>query len=238
MPTTDPDTTEIRLQKFLSLAGLCSRRQGEKYILEGRIRVNGKVVHRLGTKVAPAKDLVEFEGKPIQIESSLIYIALNKPPGYITSCKQPGRRIVLDLIDIPMRIFPIGRLDKDSTGLILLTNDGRLHHRLSHPSFDHEREYDITVAAPISDAALIRMQKGMLLDGTPTRPAKIKRHSARRFYITLKEGRNRQIRRMVRKVDNRVELLKRVRIAHIRLGKLKEGSWRYLQEDEIKVLAR
>lgn len=226
----------IRLQKFLSEAGICSRRKGEEYIKAGLVRVNHQVVTALGTKIDPEKDRVEFKGRLIEPEDRLVYIALNKPKGFVTSCRQPGDNIVLDLVDVPERIFPIGRLDKDSTGLLLLTNDGSLHHRLSHPSFDHEREYDVTVTKPIPDGALRTIAKGMPMMGTKTRPAKIDRVSSRRFRIVLKEGKNRQIRRMVRKVDHHVARLKRIRMANVKLGKLNEGAWRYLTETERKKL--
>ena len=228
--------TEMRLQKFLSRAGICSRRKGEEYIKAGLVRVNNRVVTELGTKVDPKKDRVEFDGRRIEPEINILYIALNKPKGYVTSCRQPGDKIVLDLVDIPERIFPIGRLDKDSTGLLILTNDGSLHHRLSHPSFDHEREYDVTVSRPIPDGALRTLAKGMPMMGTKTRPAEIKRIASRRFRIVLKEGKNRQIRRMIRKVDNQVTRLKRIRIANITLGTLPEGTWRFLTQKEKKKL--
>ena len=228
--------SSIRLQKFLSEAGLCSRRKGEEYIKAGLVRVNNRVVTELGTKVDPKKDRVEFDGRRIEPEINILYIALNKPKGYVTSCRQPGDKIVLDLVDIPERIFPIGRLDKDSTGLLILTNDGSLHHRLSHPSFDHEREYDVTVSRPIPDGALRTLAKGMPMMGTKTRPAEIKRIASRRFRIVLKEGKNRQIRRMIRKVDNQVTRLKRIRIANITLGTLPEGTWRFLTQKEKKKL--
>lgn len=230
--------TLIRLQKFLSNAGVCSRRQGEEYIKDGLVKVNGEVVTELGTKVDPDIDRVEFRGKLVKAKVNLIYIALNKPKGYVTSCRQEGDKIVLDLIDIPERVYPIGRLDKDSTGLLLLTNDGRLHHRLLHPSFDHEKEYEVSVARPVSDGAIRKMEKGMPILGTKTRPAEIKRITAKRFRIVLKEGRNRQIRRMVRKVGNQVTSLKRIRVSNIRLGRLAKGAWRYLSEKEKKDLLK
>ena len=228
----------MRLQKFLSMAGLCSRRHGEKYITAGLVRVNGKVVTRLGTKVDPEKDRVEIKGKPAVIKQDLVYIALNKPKGYVTSCRQPGDKIVLDLLDISRRVYPVGRLDKDSTGLLLLTNDGRLHHRLSHPSFDHEKEYEVTVANPMTDRALLNMEQGMPIKGTKTRPAETKRISQKRFRIVLKEGKNRQIRRMAGKTGNHVISLKRVRVANIRLGRLAAGTWRYLTEKEKDALLK
>ena len=222
----------MRLQKYLSGAGFCSRRKGEEYIKDGLVMVNDQVVTELGTKVDPEADRVEVDGTRVEADQKKVYIALNKPRGYVTSCNHPGEKIVLDFVDIPERIYPVGRLDKDSTGLLLLTNDGRLHHRLSHPSFDHEKEYEVTVASHITDGALKSLEKGMPMMGTKTRPAKIRRISSKRFRIILKEGKNRQIRRMVGKVGGRVIGLKRIRISNIKLGKLSEGSWRYLGEKE------
>ncbi len=222
----------IRLQKYLSSAGFCSRRKGEEYIKDGLVTVNDQVVAELGTKVDPQNDRIEVNGTLVKADQKPVYIALNKPGEYVTSCDHPGEKIVLDLVDIPERIYPVGRLDKDSTGLLLLTNDGRLHHRLSHPSFDHEKEYEVTVASHITDGALRSLEKGLPVMGTKTRPAKIKRISSKRFRIILKEGRNRQIRRMVGKVGGRVIGLKRIRISNIKLGKLSEGSWRYLGKKE------
>jgi pseudouridine synthase len=227
---------KIRLQKYLSIAGICSRRRGEELILAGNVWVNGKVVTELGTRVDPRTDMVEIDGKPVLDRQRLLYIALNKPRGYVTSCEQPGEKLVTDLVNVPERIYPIGRLDKDSTGLLLLTNDGPLHHRLSHPSFDHEKEYVVTLVAPISDSALQKMAEGLLLAGKRTRPAEIHRISLRRFRIILKEGKNRQIRRMVQKVGQEVLGLQRIRVAGIRLGKLDSGKWRFLDPDEIEVL--
>lgn len=227
---------EMRLQKFLSSAGVCSRRKGEELIIAGKVSVNGKTITELGTKIDPARDQVEVGGKPIQPSQELIYIVLNKPGDYVTSCSHPGEKVVVDLVDIPERIYPVGRLDKDSTGLLLLTNDGRIHHRLSHPSFDHEKEYDVTVVRPISDGALKKMSDGLPLMGTRTRPARVTRISGRRFRIVLQEGKNRQIRRMVRKVGNEVKRLQRIRFAGINLGSLSPGRWRYLTPDEKKRL--
>ena len=222
----------MRLQKFLSAAGVCSRRKGEEYIQAGRVAVNGQIVAELGTKIDPDTDLVQVDGKPVHACQPYLYIALNKPEDYVTSCSHPGEKIVMDLVDIPQRVYPIGRLDKDSTGLLLLTNDGRLHHQLSHPSFDHEKEYDVSVAQPIADGALRKLAAGLPLMGTKTRPARVRRISDRRFRIVLKEGKNRQIRRMVRKVGHQVARLKRIRVGDVRLGRLPVGSWRHLTEKE------
>ena len=223
---------EMRLQKFLSGAGICSRRKGEEYIKAGWVKVNGKIVTRLGVKVDPDRDLVEVDRDAIRSDTAQIYIALNKPNGYVSCCHQPDEKIVLDLLDISERVYPIGRLDKNSTGLLLLTNDGQLHHRLSHPSFNHEKEYEVTVAKPLPQGALRKLANGLPMMGTRTRPARVKRISARRFWIILQEGKNRQIRRMVRKVGNQVVGLKRIRIANIKLGNLPTGNWRYLTQKE------
>ena len=222
----------MRLQKFLSAAGFSSRRQGEEYIKQGRVKVNDIVVTELGTKVDPDTDRVEVDGTILSLNQKLVYIALNKPREYVTSCDQADTKIVLDLIDIPQRVYPIGRLDKDSTGLLLLTNDGRLHHRLSHPSFDHEKEYEVSVAKPIPSGTLKSLSKGLPLMGRKTRPATVERISSRKFRIVLLEGRNRQIRRMVRKVGNQVIRLHRMRVSNIKIGDLKLGSWRHLTNKE------
>ncbi len=229
---------ELRLQKYLSQAGVCSRRQGETYIAAGRVRVNGKKVTTLGTKIDPNTDQVVVDGRPVAVSGAWTYIALNKPKGYVTSCRHAGQSVVVELIDLPQRLFPIGRLDKDSIGLLLLTDDGRLHHQLSHPGFDHEKEYEVTLERPIDDKGLQRMADGIMLKGRKTRPAKVKRLSGRRFRIVLLEGRNRQIRRMVRHLGNSVKRLKRVRVANVRLGNLPSGGWRHLRPHEKKILLR
>ncbi|OQW97699.1 MAG: pseudouridine synthase [Desulfobacteraceae bacterium A6] len=228
----------MRLQKYLSEAGFCSRRHGEELILAGRVSVNGAVVTKLGIKIDPEKDIVEVGGSRIEAKNDLIYIALNKPKGYVTTCSRERGKIVLDLIDIPERVYPVGRLDKDSNGILLLTNDGRLHNILSHPSFDHEKEYDVIVSRPVPEEALGKMASGIHLLGSRTRPAEVKRISPSQFRIVLKEGRNRQIRRMVEKVGNRVKDLKRIRISNVKLGNLKEGHWRYLTEKEKRELLK
>ncbi len=228
----------IRLQKFLSEAGACSRRRGEAHILAGDVAVNGVVVTTLGTKVDPDNDTVSLKGTPVAQRDRMVYIMLHKPEGIVTSCEHRGEPVVTDLVDLPQRLFPVGRLDKDSTGLLLMTNDGRIHHRLSHPSFDHEKEYDVTVEKPITDPDLSSMEKGMPLSGTPTRPARVKRLSKNRFRIVLQEGRNRQIRRMVNKLGNRVVRLHRIRVADLKLGGLAKGSWRHLSRAEKNKLLR
>ena len=226
----------MRLQKYMSKAGFCSRREAEKYITEGLVKINGTVAAVLGTKVDTEIDRVEVNGNLLEIVNNTVYLALNKPKGYVTSCNQDGDKIVLDLVDIAERIVPVGRLDKDSTGLLILTNDGSFHHKLLHPSFDHEKEYEVTISRPLTDKCFRSMEKGLPMMGGRTRPAKIKTISSKRFKIIIKEGKNRQIRRMVRKVGGNVTALKRIRISNIKLGNLSLGKWRYLTEAEKNII--
>jgi 23S rRNA pseudouridine2605 synthase/23S rRNA pseudouridine2604 synthase len=228
----------VRLQKFLAAAGVCSRRKAEDLIRQGRVAVNGEIVTELGTRVRPGTHHVTVDGRPVKGGQPMVYIMLNKPVGVVSSCSHPGQRTVMDLVRVRERIYPVGRLDKDSRGLLLLTSDGSLHHRLLHPSFDHEKEYEVEVDGYISDGALRRLAGGVLLKGRKTRPAEVVRLSGRRFRIVLKEGRNRQVRRMVGKVGRRVIDLKRVRMAGIRLGSLPEGSWRHLSPHEREMLLK
>ena len=228
----------MRLQKYIANAGFCSRRKAEHYIQNGEVTVNGQTVTQLGIKIDPEGDKVEIAGHLIRPDQALIYIMLNKPRGYITSCRHGNRKIVMDLIDISERVYPIGRLDKDSTGLLLLTNDGRLHQRLAHPSFDHEKEYEVAVADPITDDTLAILQQGVVIDDVKTRPARTKRLSPTRFRIVLQEGRKRQIRRMVETVGNKVKDLHRIRVSGLTLGNLAPSRWRYLTQEEIKLLIR
>jgi len=229
----------IRLQKFMAQAGICSRRQGEVLISQGRVQVNGIRVTTPGTKIDPAMDDICFDGRPVKIalDKALTYIALNKPVGVISSCARQGREpIVLDLVTVPQRIYPVGRLDKDSCGLMLLTDDGELHNCLSHPSFNHEKEYVVTTVKPVSRGALEKMARGIVLDGKKTRGARLRRTGSHEFKIVLKQGINRQIRRMVSKTGNDVAHLKRVRMGCVTLGCLAQGKWRYLTPGEIKSL--
>jgi 23S rRNA pseudouridine2605 synthase/23S rRNA pseudouridine2604 synthase len=226
----------VRLQKFLSEAGACSRRKGEAHILAGNVTVNGRVVDALGTKIDPDADRVCLNGQRVLRRDPPVYVMLNKPEGFVTSCRHRGEPVVIDLVDLPQRLFPVGRLDRQSTGLLLLTNDGRIHHRLSHPSFDHEKEYVVAVQRPLSDQAIAAMAAGMPLSGVMTRPARVRRISARRFRIVLKEGKNRQIRRMVKKTGNRVVRLNRIRVAGLTLGDLPQGKWRHLTPIETRRL--
>lgn len=236
------ESNKMRLQKFLSQAGVCSRRKGEEYIAAGLVTVNGNTVTQLGSSIDIEKDEVKFQGEilTLQPQKSRIYIALNKPIGVIASCSHsyPNEKIVLDLIDINQRIYPVGRLDKDSSGLLLLTDDGELHNKLSHPSYNHEKEYIVTTLEPVSQSALKKMADGVMLDGKKTRRAQVEQLSRFKFKIILKQGLNRQIRRMVEKTGNQVKELIRVRIGVIKLDSLEVGKWRFLNKNEINELKK
>jgi 23S rRNA pseudouridine2605 synthase/23S rRNA pseudouridine2604 synthase len=243
MPTTgpEPENQPMRLQKFLARAGVCSRRAAEDLIVTGRIRINGNRVITLGTKVTPGTDMVQFDNIRVSLpqQKAFIYIAVNKPVGVVTSCaRKHGDKIILDLVTLPDRIFPVGRLDKDSQGLVLLTNDGDLHNKLSHPSHNHEKEYKVTTVHPVKDTDLAAMAKGMILQGKKTRKARVKRIFDNQFILVLKQGLNRQIRKMVGKTGNRVAVLERIRMANVTLGNLAPGAWRYLTPEEIKGLTQ
>lgn len=228
----------VRLQKYLAHAGVCSRRAAETLILDGVVTVNNRVVTELGTRVDPDSDRICVRGKEVRAEEKRVYLLLYKPVGVITSCNHGDAKVVTDLVDVPERVFPVGRLDQDSSGLLILTNDGRIHHKLSHPSFDHEKEYQVRLAAAIPPSLLTRMEKGIRLKEGMTRPCRIRQEGKDRYTIVLKEGKNRQIRRMAQEVGHEVVSLKRVRMANIRLGHLKPGQWRHLTDGEVRELLK
>ncbi len=233
-----PTVRQVRLQKFIAERGVASRRKAEELIAAGKISVNGEVITRLGTSVDPLNDRIEVEGRPAKSEEPKVYIKLNKPRGYVSSCrKQAGEKTILDLVkDIPYRLYPVGRLDKDSEGLMLLTNDGQMANRLMHPRYEHEKEYTVQVQSPMSTVQCRELMAGIIIDGKKTLPAKVKLIDAKIFSITLKEGRKRQIRKMVEAVGNRVSSLKRIRIKNIKLGDLNPGKSASLDQGEIHEL--
>lgn len=233
---------EMRIQKFFSQAGICSRRQAEKHLLAGRISVNGKVVRELGTTINPARDRVEFDGKLVTRPDSFIYILLNKPANYITSLDDPeGRPVVSDLLPKNMpRIWPVGRLDWDSEGLLLLTNDGKLTNLLTHPSKEIPKVYAVKVRGRLTPEAeeLKRLRKGVALDdGYVTRPAEVslKRDNGRNSWVDvlIREGKNRQIRRMFDAIGFPVMKLRRIAIGPLTIEGLKSGTFRSLTHDEV-----
>ncbi|NOR44099.1 MAG: pseudouridine synthase [Candidatus Delongbacteria bacterium] len=226
----------VRLQKYLANQGVASRRKCEEFITDGLIKVNGEVVTQMGTKVDPDKDTVEINEQQISnIKAEYIYILLNKPKGYITSLKQTDSSspIVTDLVAIKERIYPVGRLDKDSSGLLLLTNDGDFAYKLMHPSFEKEKEYIVVTEETVTKRMMDRFEKGITIEGYKTQPAKVKRIELTKVSLVIKEGRNRQIRKMLSKVGNNVLNLRRVRVNNLRLGGLKEGEFRYLTKGEV-----
>ncbi len=207
-------------------------------IESGKVMVNGKTVTELGVKVDTEQDKVRFEGREVGQREKLVYIALNKPLGYVCSSKktQLDPKIALDLINVKERIYSVGRLDKETTGLIIFTNDGELANRLTHPSFEGEKEYEATFYEPIRDSAIRRLEKGVPLKGEPTLPMKIKRVTASKIRIVLREGRNRQIRRLCQKVGFPVKGLNRVRIKKLLLGPMRVSEWRFLTPAEVHML--
>ena len=230
-----------RLQKLLAKAGHGSRRKCESLIVAGRVRVNGQVA-RLGTKADPNLDLVEVDNKPISFEKAL-YIMLNKPVGVLSSTEDEldqGRPTVRGLVEIPGHFYPVGRLDKQSEGLILLTNDGELAHRLTHPRYGHEKLYRIKVEGHIAERNLDQWRNGLLLDDRMTAPAKVEvikqTDENTLLYVTLREGRKRQIRRVAAALDHPVNQLVRLRIGPIRLSGVAPGKWRHLTDDEVRSL--
>lgn len=228
-----------RLQKVMAHAGIASRRKAEQLILEGRVKVNGETVRELGRKVSP-EDFIEVDGKPIR-EEKKVYILLNKPVGYISTVDDPrGRRTVLDLVaDVKERVYPLGRLDYDTSGLLILTNDGELTYKLTHPSFEVKKTYLVEVEGK-PGKELARLEKGVMLSDGMTAPAAVAEvktgKNSTSFLLTIHEGRNRQVRRMCEAIGYPVKSLKRIKFAFLELGDLPEGRYRYLTEKEIKML--
>lgn len=216
----------MRLQKYLSRAGICSRRKAEEYIEKGFIKINWETA-KIGQSVDPEKDKVELLDDVVEENKKLVYYKLNKPRGIVTTCVAKGETGIMDIVDIPTRVFPIGRLDKETTGLILLTNDGRLANYLMHPRYNHEKEYIVETFGPIADNDIQTMRDGIFMLGSYTKEAKIERLSSGKFSITISEWKNRQIRRMVEYVRWTVKKLKRVRIENIQLWDL--PIWEYVE---------
>ena len=226
-----------RLNKYLADRGICSRRKADELIEAGEVLINGTVAV-MGQKVEDGDD-VRLKGRAVAVEKPKpLYLALNKPVGIITSVDPMARDNVISLLGIPDRVFPIGRLDVASSGLLLLTNDGRLSEHITHPRYEHEKEYVVTVERDIDDGALGQMRSGITILGSLTQPAVVVRvpGRTRSFHITLKEGHNRQIRRMCEELGYRVVKLNRIRVMNIHLGDLEEGKWRNLTEAETKQL--
>ena len=254
-----------RLQKILSARGIASRRKAEEYIEAGLVKVNGKV-SKVGDKADPETDNIEVDGQVLKARQEMLYYVLNKPVGYVTTNidgldteptegqkraqKRRGgekayasptpEKTVRDLIpkQLQGKIYPVGRLDKDSSGLLLFTNDGVLAFRLTHPKFDHQKEYLVTLEQPMPMGALRKLEEGIMIDGSKTKPAEIVRVNPSTLRITLTEGRYRQIRRMCQKVGSTVKTLQRIRIMTLEDPSLKEGELRPLKQSESQTLLR
>ena len=244
----------IRLQKILSQAGIASRRAAEKLIAEGRVTVNGRTIREMGVKADPAADDIRVDGRRLRQPERLRYILLNKPAGFVTTRSDPARRrTVMDLLaGVREYVYPVGRLDYDTEGLLLLTNDGDLAARLTHPRHEVERTYEARVAGAVTDEAIERLRRGIPLDGRRTMPAEVKvlgrgaakagHHEASEprassvLIITIREGRNRQVRRMCEAVGHPVQALRRLRIGPISDRRLRVGEWRELKAHEVEKL--
>ena len=224
----------MRLNKFISETGLCSRRQADQWISDGRVRINGQLVG-LGSQVQ-AGDRVEVDGKLVEARSATVYLALNKPIGITCTTERHVAGNIIDFVRHPQRIFPVGRLDKDSEGLILLTNNGDIVNELLRSENNHEKEYVVTVDRPMTEEFLAGMAAGVELLGDLTKPCKVRRIGQSVFGIVLTQGLNRQIRRMCAAFDYQVRRLQRVRIVNIRLDGIKVGQWRELSIKELQGL--
>lgn len=217
-----------RLQKFMSAAGVASRRHAEEMIKAGVVKVNGVTVKELGTKVDSEKDKVTVNGKKILAPTSFLYLAMNKPKRYMTTRDDPRkRRTVYDLLPPNLRnvVWPIGRLDFNTEGLLLFTNDGELTHKLTHPSFEHEKEYEVQLDKELSSGRIEKIETGMMIDGKKTAPAKL-RTQGTTVYLTIHEGMNRQVRKMFGELGYSVRNLKRIRIGKLKLGDLASGQYK------------
>ncbi len=226
----------MRINKYISETGICSRREADKIIEEGRVTINGIPAH-LGSLVE-LEDKVCIDGKPIGNKRKSVYIALNKPVGITCTTERHVQGNIVDFVNHSERIFPIGRLDKDSQGLILLTNDGDIVNRILRAENNHDKEYIVTVNKPITPSFLHGMSNGVKILGTMTKPCKVKAIDDKTFRIILTQGLNRQIRRMCQAFGYQVVKLKRIRIMNIKLGELKIGQWRNLTKQELDELLK
>jgi 23S rRNA pseudouridine2605 synthase len=225
----------VRLAKYLAHGGVASRRTAERIVAAGRVTVGGEVVTDPARDVGGADD-VRVDGSPVGEEPREVW-AVNKPAGVVSTAREPGRRpAVVELVASEARLYPVGRLDADSTGLLLLTNDGELANRLTHPRYGVAKAYRAELRRPPADADLQRLRDGVDLDDGPTAPAEVRRLGEREIEVVLREGRNRQVRRMAEAVGNRVVALRRVRLGSIELGSLGPGEARRLGEEEISRL--
>lgn len=235
----------VRLQKYIAMSGAASRRAAEQMIEDGRVCVNGAPVREQGVKVEVGNDRVELDGELLKVSGKKIYIALNKPAGFVTTVKdQFDRPTVMDLVEkeINARVFPVGRLDYETEGLLIMTNDGDWANKVSHPSFECSKKYYAVLKGVLTIPELNRIRRGVVIDGRKTRPAQCEimeiDMGMTLVEITIHEGRNRQVRKMFEAVGHEVKALKRERIGNVELGNLPEGRWRYLTSGEIDYFNR
>ncbi|EOD01088.1 pseudouridine synthase [Caldisalinibacter kiritimatiensis] len=232
----------MRLQKYMAKCGIASRRKSEHLIQKGLIKVNGNVITELGYKIDPANDIVEYKNKIIKMEEKKVYILLNKPVGYITTVKdQFNRPTVLDLIkEVKERVYPVGRLDFDTSGLLIITNDGELTYKLTHPSHEIVKTYIAKVKGIPNESKLNNFRNGLYIDGYITSKADInvirELKNSSVLKIKIHEGKNRQVRKMCAKIGHPVISLKRIAIGKLRLNDLPKGQWRFLTQKEIEYL--
>ena len=232
----------MRLQKYLALAGVASRRTSEKMISDGRVSVNHCIVSVMGFQVDENHDLIEVDGNPVTIQEEKHYLAYNKPVGEITTVSDPeGRAAVMDKFrDYPVRLYPVGRLDYDSEGLLLLTNDGDMMNHVLHPSHEVSKVYLTKISNQVTDEEIRALRRGVMIDGRLTSPASVRviRHDTfdTVLLISIHEGRNRQVRKMVAAIGHQVVSLRRVKFGPVSLGDLPVGQWRRLTESEIRKL--
>jgi 23S rRNA pseudouridine2604 synthase len=224
----------MRLNKFIAETGVCSRREADKWIEAGRVTCNG-LIATLGTQVNAA-DEIRLDGELLGARKTQIYIALNKPIGIVCTTEPDIDNNIIDFVNFSERIFPVGRLDKDSEGLILLTNDGDIVNEILRSENNHEKEYRVTLDRPITDLSLQMLASGVKIMGQMTKPSKVSRLGANAFRIVLTQGLNRQIRRMCSALGYKVQRLKRVRIMNVELKNLETGQWRHLTDDELAEL--
>lgn len=226
----------IRINKYISEKGLCSRREADELIRQGRVTINGEKAE-MGSKVYPG-DIVKLGGKSLKPKDPPVYLAFNKPAGIVCTTDRKEKDNIVDFINYPKRIFPVGRLDKESEGLIFLTSDGDIVNKILRAGNNHEKEYIVTVDKPITEGFVESMAKGVRILGTVTKKCTAAQISKYMFRIILTEGMNRQIRRMCEVFGYDVVKLKRVRIMNVTLGSLQEGRWRHLTADELKTINR
>lgn len=241
-PVPGREAEPQRLNKVISTAGVASRRTADQWIREGRVSVDGTIVTDPGTRVDKTREKVAVDGKPLPLEPSSVYILLNKPFGYLCTLKDPGNRpVVTDLLkDIPVRVYPVGRLDFDTLGLLLMTNDGDLAHKLTHPSYEIPRTYKATVSGYLTDEAMFALRNGIDLEDGPSGPSNAaivtRNNRQSTLRITIRQGRSRQIRRMLEAVGYLVIHLIRIGFGPLTLGDLKLGQYRSLDDLEVQSL--